>query len=309
MWMPAALLLTAALGNSASASEAETNFYVRAEALAADEACGFLTPPERDILQAGLAQARRDLAAAGIAPARIEAALSVIRTDRRLAACASEPVEALAGQARAAAIEVMRQPAQGFAGPRRTWRVDRTRYDFVRWAALQEFGGARFGRAVLSPDSTPRNRIDERELGTALVLAGETAAVSAVLVLRDTGQAAQRYDRTLGGLLALPDGEPLARYSAPPHAERRVVASGRLSAERAQRLFSDGAESGDPASGFVFPDTALEALAELDPGESAAIELYDSRGLRIDRLWIEAGHLRAALTFAALPYEPSAAVR
>lgn len=309
MWMSAALFLTAALGSSAASSEVETNFYLRAQALAADEACEFLSDPERDILQAGLAQARRDLASAGADSARVESALSRIRTDRRLAACDSEPVQELAGHARAAAIEVMRQPAQGFQGPRRSWRVDRTRYDFVRWPVLQQMEGARFGRAVLRPDPNLRDRIDDREQGAALVLAGESAAVSAILVLRDIELAPRAYDRTLGGLLSLPDGAPLARYSAPPHAERRIFASQKLSPEHAQRLFSDANKPEGAASGFVFPDSALEALARLAPGEAAAVELYNARGERIDRLWIEAGHLRAALTFAALPYEPEAAVR
>lgn len=306
MWMPAAFLLAAALGNSTSVTEAEAKFYLRAQALAADEACEFLTGPERDILQAGLSQARRDLASAGIEPAQVEAALALIRTDRRLAACTSAPVEALAGDARAAAIEIMRQPVQTFDGPGRSWRVDRTRYDFVRWPVLQEMEDARFGRAVLRGDPAPRDGIDARDQAPVLVLAGERGAVSAVLVLRDTDRAPAPYDRTLGGLLALPDGEPLARYSAPAHAERRILASGKLSDQAARRLLGDAPRPEAPACGFVFPEASLDGLGELEPYEAAAIELYDSRGERIERIWIEAGHLRAALNFVALPYQPGA---
>ncbi len=301
MWMPA-LLLAAAIGDAAP-SEAEANFRIRAQALAADEACDLFAEPERRFLEAGLAQARRDLTAAGLESTRIEAALSRIRADRRMAACDSEPVRAIAETARAAAVEMLRQPTFPFQGTHRTWRVDRTRYDFVRWPVLQEMDGARFGRAVSVPDPNPRDRVDARETAPAFVIAGESEATSAVLVLRDGAKAPEPYDRTLAGLLPPPDGAAIARFSAPPHGERRVFASARLSPERARRLLSEGERAEAPASGFVFPEETLGLLAALAPNEAAAIELFDARGQRLARYWIEIGHLQAALDFAALPYE------
>lgn len=303
MWMPAALL-SALLANTA-ASEAELRFVERARALAADEACDFLSADERAQLETGLRLSRQNLELAGLAGEDIDQLLSRIRVDRRLAACNSEAVQALSASARSAAVEIARTGWIELDGVHRSWHIDRTPYDFVRWPLRQQIGEARFGRAVVSQSR------GERETSTALVLPGRSEAVSAVLVVRDASAARTPYDRTRGGLFALPDADPVARFSPPPHARTRYLASGRLSEAQARRLIADEERPGDdtPAHGFTFPQRALEAVAALAPQESAIIELMDGRGGVVTRLYVEAGYLKSALDFSALPYQPEMASR
>lgn len=299
------LALALGASNPSGGTALEATFIGRARAIAADEACDLFDENQRTALESGLSQARRDLRRAGYDGGDIEAALARVRTDRQLADCGSEGVLALAEDYRSAYAGYARQPSLNFEGPRRRWSADRTEYDFVHWPLMQKIDGGHFGRAVLSG---PRD--ETRQVEPAVVLAGQSEAVSAMLVLRDPTKRAQAYDRTLGGLYALPDGEELARYSAPSHAERRIFASGRIDPAQA-RILNAGERGNDlpDAYGFRFPESALTALAALEPQEGAAIELVDNRGRVIDRVWVEAGQLQAALDFASMPYESITASR
>lgn len=301
MWMPA--LLFAALTGTAM-NEAETRFVERARALAADEACEFLSPAERAQLETGLRLSRQNLELAGLAPDTIEQALARIRTDRALAACDSAAIAAISSSARSAAVEIARTAWIELDGVHHSWNIDRTEYEFVRWPLVQQIGEARFGRAVVS------ERGPERVVEPALVLPGAGDAVSAVLIVRDAAALPAPYDRTREGLFALPDADPVARFSPPPHARKRYFASGRISEARARRLLTDGERaSEEPAFGFTFPERALEAIAALAPQESAIIELMDGRGVTVHRLYVEAGYLKSALDFSALAYQPAMASR
>lgn len=260
---------------------------------AGDEACDLFTRAERALLDGAVARARDDLVRTGADPARLDAARA--RQDGAGAPdCDDAALSDLAEDHHARVADLAAYTELSFPGVHREWRVDRrpvrtARAGEPRWRVSQRdhTGQAWFG--VFEQD---------QEQGLAVAFNRQARPARAALAFRDPATAAHPVDFTAGGLLAAPDGDPAAGWGAPAGARTRATASGRLDADQAAHLAPAG---GAPARGFMFPDAALRALADLTPRESAAVELYDRTGRVVERYWFEVGALRAALAMQAIP--------
>lgn len=258
-----------------------------------DRACALFSPAERALLDGAVARARDDLVRAGTDPARLDTARS--RLDAAGApACDGAELAGLAEDHQARVADLARYTELSFPGVRREWRVDRrpvrtARMGEPRWRVSQREGDGRAWFGVFEQN---------REQALAIAFNGGARPTRAALAFRDPARAPHPVDFTAGGLLPAPDGDAAASWGAPAGARSRATASGRLDADQAAYL---APASGMPARGFIFPDTALRALADLTPRESAAVELYDRTGQVVDRYWFEIGALRAALAMRAVP--------
>ena len=273
---------------SPEALAAERAFMLRARAIAADEACDLFGPAERRAREAGLEVSRAELRAAGAPAHRIDAGFARAAADPALSDCASDEVASLADAVRGAHRAYMQERRRTFSGPHRHWAANRGALEPGDWAVVQSLGGeARLGWAL-----------DETGDG-ALLLATAVAArpASAVLVLRDPARAAPT-DATAGGLVSAASDDPLAAYGPPAWARRTVFASRRIDDEFAGTLLSVD-EPPARRVGFAFPAHAFDAMAKLDPRESARVELRGADGSVMQAWWIEIGALRAAVDFIA----------
>jgi hypothetical protein len=266
-------------------------FAMRVGAAALDDACGGLSSGERAALESGLAQARREHLRRGVGGSDLVGWEARLRDDAATIPCGSEQAEAVFATIRSAYRAWLAQPGADYPGPRRSWTVDRLAGEDRPWSVRQETQDARFGLALTGNEATA-------------LLAGrsDTPPASAALVIRDTARAPRPVDATAGGLLPPPGGEPLAAWGPPSGREARWWANG--SHPGSASAYAPEGE-GRPYA-FAFPAAALEALAELEPRESARIDLHARDGARIGSVWMEAGLLRAALDFASAG-EPAAA--
>lgn len=290
--MVAIVSLTVALSLASPAIDgatAERGYILRAEASAADAACSLFTQSEKRVLAAGLRQAHADLIAAGASGRAIASARGRINADATLRDCASARVASIADKVKQAHQLYMSQRRWELPGRALSWRADRGGGAPGAWPIRQDLSAhAVFGWASL-------------ESGGALVLAARSPnrPTTALITLRDAS-AAEPVDATAGGLLAPPNGEPLAAFGPPPWAQKRVFASQRLSPGQASLLAPT--LDGDDAPGaiaFSFPASALEALVELDPREGVRIDLINGDGAPVQTWWMEVGGLRAAVDFIA----------
>ncbi|MGF1462091.1 MAG: hypothetical protein ACFB2Z_02795 [Maricaulaceae bacterium] len=266
----------------AAPPDAATAFDQRVRLSVFDAACGVLSPSARTALETGRLQARGALLRAGRA------------ADARAAALEAEPVDcddpvlnAEANRAEAAAEAWLTARREDFPGQERTWSTNRNAaIDTVRWRVVQPIGARAFFGVIA--ENTDR--------GLALVvLAPSDAAVSAVrLRVRDPGLAAERVAPGLFGA-ANEQTDPLAQL-APPDAFTRIYwAEARFPLPASLAPGQDATAEG---SGFRFSQSALRALAALDPREAASLELLDRRGRISETLYVEIGDFQAAQLFA-----------
>lgn len=287
--MTPAILLAAAL--QMATADPFASFELRANAIAADEACGlFEDPRHRAALRASLSRSVAEVVALGADPERVDAEIARIRASRAASDCASAATVALGREARAAAeayLRAFRMTAPSPA-PGRSWSADRTPRSTGDWLLHQEAGASRLGKAVLAE-------------GDRVVFALDAARrpVSVMLVARDPGLAPQKIDATRNGLFPAPDENGLARYAPPEDASLRFWASGRIDAASARALML----SARSAHAFLLPETALEAVAALDPREAVFVEVRYAGGAS-ERYWYQAGGLSAALDFLRLARQP-----
>lgn len=290
-----ALLLAAALAQSGA--DPFASFELRARAVAADDACGlFDDPRHRAAMRASLSRSISEVLALGADPERVEAELARIRTSRETSACASADMEALQWDARQAASRYLRafrivapSPAEGLV-----WRADRTPRTTGDWLLGQDSAGARLGKAVLADGDRP-----------VFALRASRRPVSVMLVTRDPGLAPEKVDATLDGAFPAPDGLSFTRFAPPDGAQQRFWAVERLDETAARALVRGIDQDGDPQA-FALPDGAIEAVSELDPREAVYVEIRFADGPP-ERVWFQAGGLRAALDFldlARLPATP-----
>lgn len=280
--MTPALLLAIAL-SAQPADPAGAPFAMRVQAAALDSRCGLLTPAERAALDAGLNQSRRERLESGVDAADLDGWEASLRERADALDCRSEQAHAVAADIGDAYRAWLNAPTAEYRGDHRSWRADRRTGGPSRWRVRQDAQGAAFGLE------------DARGGRVALAGRGEKTPASAVLVLRDGAKAARPMDSTAGGLVEPFGGDPVAAWGPPPNAQTRWWANARLDPADAASLAPDGLA---PAYGFEFPRQALDALARLEPRESARIDLLAADGRRIGRVWIEAGALGPALAFA-----------
>lgn len=276
------VLLLALTLSAQPADPAGEPFAIRVQAAALDARCGLLTPAERAALDAGLNQSRRERLESGVDAADLDGWEASLRERADELDCRSERARAVAADIGEAYRAWLHAPTANYRGDHRSWRADRRTGDAAGWRVRQDAQNTAFG-------------LDASGGRVALAGRSDKPPASAVLVLRDSAKAARPMDSTAGGLVDPPGGDPVAVWGPPPNAQTRWWAQARLAAADASGLAPDGDA---PAYGFEFPRQALDALARLEPRESARIDLLAADGRRIGRIWIEAGALGPALAFA-----------
>ncbi len=288
--MTPALFLAAAL--QMATADPFASFELRAHAIAADEACGlFDDPRHRAALRASLSRSVSEVIALGADPERVDTEIARIRASRAASDCASQATADLGREARAAAEAYLRafRISAPSPAPGRSWSADRTPRNTGDLLLRQDAGASRLGKAVLAD-------------GDRVVFAVDAARrpVSVMLAARDPGLAPQKIDATRNGLFPAPDENGLARFAPPEEASLRFWATGRIDAAPARALMPEA----QSAHAFILPETALAAVAVLDPREAVFIEVRYAGGAS-ERFWYQAGGLSAALDFLRLARRPA----
>lgn len=258
------LVLTVALSAHAPAPPEAARYAERVALLAADARCGLLAPAVREGLAAGAAQARGDLLRAGWSALEADRLAGRAGVEMEARPCAEPTLRDAARRAEAGFKGWSRTHHAHFPGRHAGWTVRRSPdpQGWVLWQELADWPGARFG-------------IIEGPHGAALTFSALNDAAGARLVLRDPAR---------GG----------ATLDVPGRAPTLTLAAAAPSSAMA-RAFSASARGGRGA--FAFPDAALAALAQLDPRETAVLELVGPDGRVSRRTFVEAGDLGAALAF------------
>ncbi|WP_293905732.1 hypothetical protein [Phenylobacterium sp.] len=257
-------------------------FYERAVMSAADTRCSLFTPEISAALAASAAQAHGAALRAGTDPKSLD---SLRRTAQMRAAavnCQSSDVTGPAARVRSAFAGYQRISRIVYPGSLSAWSADRGIGRTARWRLAQSspFGSNQmiFGLAG-------------REGASALVavadFADNAAPYSARLVLRDGS-------RTSGPYLDNRPHTPLSSKLPPRAATRMFMAEARGGAEA--ELLPKGSEG---AWAFRFPAAAAEALADLDPRESVAVEFLFG-GDHVRTAYVEVGDFAAGRAFLQL---------
>ncbi|MBL8771464.1 MAG: hypothetical protein JNK30_08790 [Phenylobacterium sp.] len=249
---------------------------------AADSRCGLFTPEVSSALAAGAAQARGAALRAGSDPRSLQVVERNARARAAQIDCASPLVASQAARIRMAFAGYQRVTRMVYPGDLTEWRADRGVGRSARWRLSQsaDFGSNRmiFGLA------------GRQDVQSALVaVAGfsdKATPYSARLVMRDT-------QRTLGPYL-LGGRQPLSRKLPPASATRAWFAEARGGAEA--ELLPKGYGGG---WAFRFPNTAVQALSELDPREAVAVEFLFAGG-RTRTAYVEVGDFAAGRAFLQL---------
>jgi hypothetical protein len=280
--------LMAAASTAPAATPAANLFYDRAVMTAADGACRLFAPDVAAALAAAKAQARDAALRSGADPASLAAAEA--RADAAGAAgCRSAGVVAAAQRVRAAFAGYARLDHMDFPGEFASWRADRPPPgDAPQWRASQR---ARFGWDVMVFGLAGQGQT----LTAAASFADGARPYGARLVLRDADATSGPY---LDARLADIAGHIPIDGRLPPRTSSRVFEAGQMRPA--------GADLAPPdmpgAVVFDFPDAAVDALARLDPRESAAIEfLFAGEGPdEVRTAYVEVGDFAAAKAFEAV---------
>ncbi len=275
---PAILALAlAAVATSASAapSAASGLLYERALMAQAGRRCGLFAPAVTSALDASRTQARGAALRAGDTAQALDALESRATARAAAADCRAPGLLTAAARVRGAFADYARLSVMRFPGARSAWRAERPdlRLPGDRWRLVQALPGT--GGWLLFGSVSGRPALLDARRGAA-------PAASVRLRLRNPARLASPF-------LAAPP---------PPSVSRTFLASGRSPAARA--LLPAGAATGQL---YAFPPDAMAALARLDPGEAAQVELvYPAAGReRTDAAPVEVGDLAAALAFLAAP--------
>ncbi|WP_415289195.1 hypothetical protein RSD66_04760 [Brevundimonas sp. S1H14] len=271
--LAAIVALTLAAGTATAAGDV---YYERAFVRAAQDKCRLFEPRLTQALEAATLQARGAALRAG-RPA-VELAATAERAKARAEATPCNDAElnqvktrvrhAFAGWSRAARIN--------FPGDKAIWSADRFESAHDGWRLFQDGAtGAspvRFGLTGKAPQ--------EARPAAVVSFVGKPRPYAARIVMRDAARSPRPW---LGA-----DGLP------PDAARRAVFAAGSDLAPR--DLLGSGARAGEV---WRFPDSAVEALATLDPREPFLIEfLFRDDSVATARF--EAGDFAAARAFLAM---------
>jgi hypothetical protein len=274
--MRALFLTLLLLATPAAAAGPEVTFAERSALLGADRACGLFTPSLRSALDAATAQARGAVLRSGWTELRTDSLAASARAEGARRRCDDPLLQRTAESARQGFAGWARLPSMRFAGGTRIWMARRTQ-DPDKFYLRQDIDAPHAAAFGL--------REDGRRASVTLRLplaAGESAPSSARIYFRDRARA-PRSAADLPGR---------TRNDLPALAASRAAATVVI----AQARHVETGERGRAAL-FVFPDSALHAMAVLDPREAATIELDTPKGLM--RLYLEIGDLGAARAFLA----------
>ena len=259
----------------ATPSPASGLLYERALMEAAGRRCALFTPGVASALEASRVQARGAALRAGDTAQALDAVEGRAFAKAAAVDCRAPGLLTAAGRVRGAFADYAQLSVMRFPGPRSAWRAERAdpRLRGDRWRLVQALPGT--GGWILFGSVSGRPAlVDARR--------NAIAAASVRLRLRDPSRLAAPF----------PAGPPPASLSQVFFASRRSAA--------ARALLPAGAAAGLL---YGFPQGALVALAQLDPRETAQVELiYPAAGReRIDAASVEIGDLAAALAFLAVP--------
>ena len=271
--LAAIVALTLAAGTATAAGDV---YYERAFVRAAQDKCRLFEPRLTQALEAATLQARGAALRAGRPASELAATAERARAraeatpcdDAELGRVKTRVRHAFAGWSRAARIN--------FPGDKAVWSADR--FESVRdgWRLFQDgatgASAVRFGLTGKAPQ--------EARPAAVVSFVGKPRPYAARIVMRDAARSPRPW---------------LGAQGLPPEAARRAVfAAGSDPAPR--DLLSSGARAGEV---WRFPDSAVEALATLDPREPFLIEfLFRDDSVATARF--EAGDFAAARAFLAM---------
>lgn len=282
--------------------DAEQAFLERTSLKAADEKCGYFTELERAALSAGQLQARGALLRAGLPSDSIESAAREVTRFANTQDCGSKDFMQAVGHLRGAFAAFIGTMVMEFPGDEHDWSASRSRWD--TWRIVQNgstedylFQFGLLAPDVEDPDAFPASF--SRPLENPLVEKPFRLAVDLFLTETDAPPSTARIlirdpDKSIEPWLgAIFSGEP----GPPPKGITRAYwPSGR-------EVITDP-ETGERRARFIFPNTATEALGELDPRERVEILIQpDARSKDVEpaTLLIEVGDFAAAHMFSRLP--------
>ena len=282
-----------AVGPALAASPAADLFYQRAVMTAADGACRLFAPDVATALAASKAQARGAALRSGADPAGL-AAVEAQASAAGAAGCHSPAIAAAADQVRAAFAGYAHLDHMDFHGEFTAWLAERPASDTEpRWHASQR---DRFGWDVMRFGLAGHG--DDRPLTAVASFADGAQPYGARLVMRDVDATSGPY---LDVRQADIDGRIPIDGRLPPRASSRVFEAGDMTAADKALVTPDmpGAWS------FAFPQAASDALAQLDPRESVAVEFLfaGDGGESVRTAYVEVGDFAAARAFQSIPQQ------
>jgi hypothetical protein len=282
-----------AVGPALAASPAADLFYQRAVMTAADGACRLFAPDVATALAASKAQARGAALRSGADPAGL-AAVEAQASAAGAAGCHSPAIAAAADQVRAAFAGYAHLDHMDFPGEFTAWLAERPASDTEpRWHASQR---DRFGWDVMRFGLAGHG--DDRPLTAVASFADGAQPYGARLVMRDVDATSGPY---LDVRQADIDGRIPIDGRLPPRASSRVFEAGDMTAAEKALVTPDmpGAWS------FAFPQAASDALAQLDPRETVAVEFLftGDDGESVRTAYVEVGDFAAARAFQSIPQQ------
>jgi len=282
-----------AVGPALAASPAADLFYQRAVMTAADGACRLFAPDVATALAASKAQARGAALRSGADPASL-AALEAQASGAGAANCRSATIAAAAAQVRAAFASYAHLDHMDFPGEFADWLAERPASDTEpRWHLSQR---DRFGWDVMRFGLAGHG--DTRPLTAVASFADGAQPYGARLVLRDPDATNGPY---LDARQADIDGRIPIDGRLPPRSASRVFEAGEMTAADKALVTPDmpGAWS------FAFPQAASDALAQLDPRETVAVEFLftGDDGESVRTAYVEVGDFAAAKAFQSIPQQ------
>ncbi len=286
----AATLGALAVGPALAATPAADLFYQRALMTAADGACRLFAPDVATALAASKAQARGAALRSGADPASLAAA-EAQATVTGAAECRSAGMAAAAQQVRAAFASYARLDRMDFPGEFAAWVAERPASDTApRWHISQR---ARFGWDVMLFGLAGHGA--DRPLTAVASFADGAQPYGARLVLRDTETTNGPY---LDARQADIDGHIPIDGRLPPRASTRIFEAGEMKPADKALVMSDMTG----AVAFEFPQAAVDALAQLDPRETVAVEFLftGDDGETVRTAYVEVGDFAAAKAFQSI---------
>jgi len=282
--------------------DAEQAFLERTSLKAADEKCGYFTELERAALSAGQLQARGALLRAGLPSDAIESAAKEVTRFANTQDCGSKDFMQAVGHLRGAFAAFIGTMVMDFPGDEYNWSASRSRWDTWRIVQngstedyLYQFG--LLAPDIDDPDAFPASF--SRPLENPLVEKPFRLAVELFLTETDAPPSTARI------LIRDPDKsiEPWlgAIFSGEPGPPPKGITRAYWPSER--EIITDP-ETGERRARFIFPNTATEALSELDPRERVEILIQPDARSKDEEpatLLIEVGDFAAAHMFSRLP--------
>ena len=273
---PVALMLLAP--RVAHAAGPADLYYERTLMARAGGRCSLFDPRIEDALAASARQARGAALRAGSDPSALNAAGGRALAKADAVACDAPDLKRAAARVRAGFAGWASLKSMRFPGDRSAWTAQRSdRPKEPRWALSTPF------RAADAPAVLGLTTADGGDALTAVVSPALSAAYTVRLVVRDPAKAPDPYlDRS---------GAP------PPSASRAILAAARGDAPPS--LLPPGVTG---ASLVRFTPAAAQALAQLDPRESARLEwaFPTATGERVVSVLIEAGDFAAGRAFLSV---------